>query len=320
MTAPTNTVTTLNTVGNREDLEDVIYRVAPEKTPFISNIGKPDKASATYHEWQVESLDAVSTTNAQYEGDDVSAFDVGNQPTRVGNTCQIFRKTVVVSRTQEKVKSAGRGSDLNRQKVLKGIAMRRDMEATFLGNLASNKVENPGVTPRKSGGALAWLTSNTSIGVGASNGGFSAGNVTAATNGTLRNFAEAQVKAVMAACFSNGGAPNQAYMGPTSKQEFSAFTGIAQLRHETGAKPAAIIGAADVYVSDFGELSLIPHPYALTRDCLIADPDYWGVASIDGVKGEPLAKTGDSEKWMMISEATLVCKNEKASGVVRDIQ
>lgn len=30
MAAPTNTVTSLNNIGMREDLEDVIYRVAPK--------------------------------------------------------------------------------------------------------------------------------------------------------------------------------------------------------------------------------------------------------------------------------------------------
>lgn len=39
MAAPTNTTTTLNTIGDREDLEDVIYRVAPEDVPFTANIG-----------------------------------------------------------------------------------------------------------------------------------------------------------------------------------------------------------------------------------------------------------------------------------------
>jgi hypothetical protein len=48
MAAPTNTTTTLVSIGNREDLENVIYRVVAEETPFVSNIGK-DKATATYH-------------------------------------------------------------------------------------------------------------------------------------------------------------------------------------------------------------------------------------------------------------------------------
>ena len=40
MAAPTNTLLRAAVVGEREDLEDEIYRVAAEETPFNSNIGK----------------------------------------------------------------------------------------------------------------------------------------------------------------------------------------------------------------------------------------------------------------------------------------
>ena len=48
MTAPTNTVTTLVTIGQAEDVESKIYRVAPEETPFTSNIGTVD-VTARFH-------------------------------------------------------------------------------------------------------------------------------------------------------------------------------------------------------------------------------------------------------------------------------
>jgi hypothetical protein len=198
------------------------------------------------------------------------------------------------------VKLAGRASEINRQKVLKGLELRRDMEARFIGNYASNA--QSGGTARGAGGALGWLASNVSRGAGGSSGGF-------------------LVKGVLATAFGNGGQPRQAYMGPTSKQEFSAFTGIADIRANVdGENQATIYGAAEVYVSDFGALALIPHPYGLTRDCFLADPNMWAVGVLDGVKTEELAKTGDSRRFMMTHEATLVARNEKASAVVADIQ
>lgn len=242
MTAPTNTVTALVSIGNREDLEDVIYRVAPEETPVYSNIGTT-KATGTFHEWQTETLASASGTNANLEGN-TFAIAAGNLTTRVGNYNQIFVKAFGVSRTEEIVKKAGRTSELNRQKVLKGIECRRDVEKSLVQNVAS--VAESGATARSTGGMLAWMTSNTSLGAGGSNGGFSAGIVGAATNGTLRNFSEAQVKTVIASAFNNGGKPSQAYMGATQKQEFSAFTGIATIRKDVaGDKMASIIGAAD---------------------------------------------------------------------------
>lgn len=317
MAAPTSTVTSLVSIGNREDLEDVIYRVAPEETPFYSNIGTT-KATATYHEWQTETLATAVATNYHVEGD-VFTIAAGNLTTRIGNYCQIFTKAYGVSRTEEVVKKAGRTSELNRQKILKGIECRRDVEMTLLGNVVSGS--ESGATPRKSGGALAWMTSNTSVGAGGSNGGFSAGTVSAATPGTARNFAESQVKAVMSAAFSSGGKPNQAYMGPTSKQEFSAFTGIATIRTDaSGGKMPTIYGAADVYVSDFGNLALIPHPYALTTDCLLIDPKMWAVGVLDGWKSSEIPQASDSTQYAITYEATLVSRNEKGSGVVRAIQ
>jgi len=316
MSAPTNLVTTATSVGNREDLSDIIHRVAPEKTPFISNIGK-SKAKARYHEWQTEDLATPDATNAQLEGDDVASLDEGANTARVANYCQIFRKTGGVSRTQEVVDKAGRDSELARQKTLKGIELRRDMEKRFIGNFASNN--ESGSTPRRSSGLLAWLTSNVSRGAGGASGGFSTGVVSAATNGTQRAWTETLLKSVIAGAFTNGAAPSQIYMGPAHKQQFSAFTGIADIRKDAGKGQATIVAGAEIYVSDFGELVAIPHPYGLTRDAPIVDPEMVSVAVLDGYKTQALAKTGDNERFMLTCEACLEVKNEKAHGVAADL-
>lgn len=317
MAAPTNTVTSLDNIGVREDLEDDVYRLAPEETVLTSAIGK-SKCTNIYHEWQIRSLASPDETNAALEGDDVSTLDAANLTTRVGNRCQIFRKTGGVARTQEVVDKAGRESELEEQKMLKGLEIRRDMEKRFIGNYAS--VAESGATTRKSAGLLAWLTSNVSRGSGGSNGGFSAGTVAAATNGTTRTFTEALVKAVLATAFSNGGRPKLGFMGGTHKQQFSNFTGIADIRTEVkGETMGTIIGAADVYVSDFGNITLVPVAYGLTRDCVFVDPKMVAVGTLDGIKSRALAVTGDNERFLITAEKTLVCKNEKAHAVVADL-
>lgn len=318
MTAPTNTIGSTGTpvpnIGIREDLENTIYRVAPESTPLISNLGT-SKATNVYHEWQTETLATPVATNAQLEGDDYS-LGAANLTTRVGNYMQIVAKTGGVSRTQEVVDKAGRDSELARQKVLKTIEVKRDLEMRLVGNFAS--VVESGATTRKSAGLLAFLTTNTSK--AGSDGGFSAGIVAAATNGTQRTFTEALVKSVLATAFSNGATPTQAYMGPTHKQQFSAFTGIADIRSEVSGKGmATIYGAADMYVSDFGAITLIPHPYGLTRDCVFVDPNYAKVATLDGLKSKELASSGDNMKFLITLEKGLVVSNERAHAVIRDL-
>lgn len=45
---------------------------------------------------------------------------------------------------------------------------------------------------------------------------------------------------------------------------FSSFPGIAEIRKEvSGRKQATVVGAADVYVSDFGDMEIVPH-YMMT--------------------------------------------------------
>jgi hypothetical protein len=318
MAAPTNTVTSVTpNVGMREDLEGVIYRVAPEETPFTGAIGSA-KCTNILHEWQTESLAAASATNAKLEGDDVSTLDAANLTTRVSNYCQILEKTGGVSRTQQKVDLAGRADELDRQKILKGKEIKRDFEIRAIGNFASNA--ESGATARKFGGALAWLTSNVSRGAGGSSGGFSAGVVGAATNGTQRTPTEAIVKAALATGFGNGARPTLGFMGGVDKQTFSTFTGIADIRVDAKAgKQATIIGAADVYTGDFSNITLVPHPYGLTRDMLFIDPEMWAVGTLDGISTVPLSKTGDSDRFMMTMEKTLVARNEKSSVVVADL-
>lgn len=322
MTVPTNVIGSVGSavanIGIREDLEDTIYRVAPEETPFVSNIGTT-KASQTYHEWQTETLAAASATNAQLEGDDVGTLGSANLTTRVGNICQILWKTGGVSGTQESVNKAGRDSELARQKVLKTIEIKRDFEMRAIGNYAA--VQESGATTRKMGSIQAFITSNDSRGSGGSDGGFSASpGPSAATDGTQRTFTESLVKAALATTFGNGGKPTQAYMGATHKQQFSAFTGIADIRSEVrGNALATITGGADVYVSDFGPLTLIPHAYGLTRACVLVDPTMAKVGTLRGLQSTALAKTGDNERFLILMEKTLVVSNEKAHSVVADL-
>src|ERR1051325_4050223 len=106
MALPTNTFTTYSAAGNREDLSDMIYRVDPTDTPFMTGIEKA-KATAVNHEWQTQALAAASGSNQQLEG----GAAVAAPPTpgvRLANICEIARKAPQVSGTQQAVHHAGR--------------------------------------------------------------------------------------------------------------------------------------------------------------------------------------------------------------------
>jgi len=140
--------------GNREDLIDVVTRVAVEETPFLSTIAKT-KATGTLHEWMTESLDAP-VDNAQIEGS-TATFGNLSQRTRLNNYCQISRKTGQISDTQESVLKAGVSSEYSHQveKATKELA--RDMERVLW-----QGTKNTGSTSaaRRSGGFLHFVSSN----------------------------------------------------------------------------------------------------------------------------------------------------------------
>lgn len=321
MTVPSNTATTLTQRGNREQLTEILERVAPERTPFTSNIGEGPKATATYVEWQTEDL-ASPNGDGQLEGLDTVTFEE-NVTVRVGNHTQIKRRAFVISGTQEVVNKAGRKSEIARHRALKGIEVKRDFELIFLRNGASRG--ESGANARLAAGLPAWLTANVSRGGGGSNGGFaavSAGVVTAATNGTQRAFAEDQVKTVMQSIFTNSGEAKKRhmYMSPFHKGAFSGFAGISEIRNEvSGQKQATIYGAADAYMSDFGMLVTVPVAYGLTRDVLIVDHEYCGVITLRAIFEEKLAKLGDNERRHILGEKSLAVMNQRAHGVIADL-
>lgn len=315
MAVPSNTMDTYEAVGNREDLSDVIYKIAQSMRPFQQNI-KKGKASATFTEWQTSTLRAAVGTNKNVQGDDTTAT-APSLTTRLGNRTQIFKEAASVAGTQQAVDSAGRPNEMSYQVLQKGEELLNDMEMSLLGNYAA--IAGDASTAAQMAGALAWMSSNVSRGTGGSSGSYSGGQG-AATNGTQRTFTETLLKTVLASAFTNGAnGPKLALMSATHKQVFSGFTGIADIRKDVGSGQATIVGAADVYIGDFGQITTVPVQFGLTRDVLIIDPSYWELAYLRPLKTEMLAKTGDAERKQLICEATLKARNEKASCVIADL-
>ena len=315
MAVPANTIQAVARVGVREDLADKIAQLFPDETPFTNMIGR-GSANSTYTEWQLDSLAAASATNAAIQGDDTPNTSRANT-TRVGTYTQISTKVVGVSTTVEAVSKAGRKSELARELMKAGREINTDIEMRSSGNYAS--VAPAAGVAGLTAGALAWLTSNVSRGATGANGGYSAGIVAAATNGTQRASTEALFKPVLQSVWASGGNPRSAIASGTQKQTMSTFTGIAQQRRETGNKMVTIVAGADVYQSDFGPVQFVPSRFCSTRDILIVDPEFWDVADLDGLVVEDLAQTGLAKRKLIRREWALRCKNQAASGVLADL-
>lgn len=313
------TFQTYQSIGNREDLTDVIYNISPTDTPFMSSVGKT-KATAVYHEWQTDALAAAVDNNAAVEGADATSLTV--TPTvRVGNRTQISTKTVQIAGTQDSVDKAGRKSEKAYQLAKASSELKRDMEKTLLSNnVAAAGNSN---TARTLGGLQAWLSTNAVLGATGTAG---SGGVTARVSGTDAAFTETMLKSAVKQAFEQGGNPSVLMVTPTQKQVVSGFAGIAAQRYEAPSnKPTTIVGAADVYLSDFGTLSVVPNRF-MTADsgdggevAFVLDPEYAAVAYLRPFQTNELAKTGDSEKTQLLVEYTLEVKNEKAHAIIADL-
>jgi hypothetical protein len=47
--------------------------------------------------------------------------------------------------------------------------------------------------------------------------------------------------------------------------------------------------------------------------------EFWAVGQLRGMTKEKLAKTGDSEKWHLVTELTLESRQEAASAKIADV-
>jgi hypothetical protein len=311
MAVPSGTFTTAAAIGNREDLTDVIYRITPTVTPFMSMCAKT-KATNTLHEWQTQDL-ASAANNTQTEGDDAAAAS-HTATVRLNNKTQISAKTVRVSGTQQAMNSAGRKDELAYQMSLKSLELKRDMEFALTQNNVTASA------PRQTRGLVGWAGDNTDGQTAVTAyvaPVYTANPGTAQTDGTQRAFTESQMKNVLQLCFTAGGQPDTILLPPKAKQTFSTFTGNATRMDKS--EDAKLYASIDVYVSDFGDLKAVPSRFQRTRDVWILQADKWAVAYLRPFQTIELATTGDAYQREIIVEYALEARAPKASGSVVDI-
>ena len=313
MTQPTNTFDSYDANGIREDLENVIYDISPESTPFYSACSK-GSAKNTLHEWQTDALRA-SAANAHIEGDDTAA-EARTATTRLGNYTQIFKNAVSVPDTDEGLDKAGRAKEMAYQVLKVAKEQKLDIEkALFLNNARS---AGNSTTARELAGVPAWLTTNTVF--ESTDGADPTGDGTDARSddSTPVAFSQARFDTAMQSIWEAGGKPDTVYLSPFQMNLALGFTGNNNQRSTVQAGDEKVVKSLDVYVTPWGTVEFMPSRENRARDVFIMQDDMWGIAVLRGTKNKELAKTGDSTKRQVVTELTLVSKNEKASGAVFD--
>ena len=318
-----NTFRTTNAVGSREELSDVVSRITPEDTPIYSMIEK-GKCVSVHPEWETDEL-AAPGDNAQEEGAEYN-FDAITPPERLGDYTQIFRKTWVISNTQEVVDEAGKVQKRRYQKLKKGVEIRKDTEFAIVSNQGS-----VGGAIRRLGGLPSWIKTNVSRGSGGANGGFSGGVTVAATNGTQRAFTKAILDNVMQQGYTSGANFKHVMGSSYIKSVFVTFmsdANVAPFRYTVsgkGGERRTIVASADFYEGPIGTVLVHPNRVMSTaasvaRNAFFIDPEFleflW-LRKIQEDKG--VAKTGDADKGVIIGEGTLKVGNERGLGVAADL-
>jgi hypothetical protein len=315
MAQPSNTFDSYDVKGIREDLENVIYDISPEETPFYSSLKKV-KASNTYHEWQTDSLRS-SAANAHIEGDD-TVGEARTATTRLGNYTQIFKNSVIIPDTDEGLDKAGRAAEMAYQVLKIAKEQKLDIEKALFDN---NKYEVGSATAaRELAGCGAYVKTNVAN-IGGSGGANPTGSVpgnTARTDGTATVFSQADFDTVMQGIWEAGGNPDTVYLSAFQMNKALEFTGYNNQRSHIEATSKTVVKAVDIYVTPWGTVEFTPSRENRGRDVWIMDSDMWACGVLRPTKNTELAKTGDSTKRQVLTELTLISKNEAASGLVAD--
>jgi len=314
MAQPTNTFDSYDARGIRESLADIIYDISPSETPFYSSTAKVT-ATNTYHEWQTDSLRS-SADNKHVEGDETVA-EARSATSRLGNYTQIFKNAVTVADTDSGLKKAGRAAEMAYQVLKVAKEQKLDIEKALFANNA--RVAGNSTTARELAGAPAWLITNTSY--GANEGADPTGDGTdARTDETtaLTAFDQTKFDTVMQSIWVSGGRPDVVYLSAFQMNKALGFTGNNNQRSQVQAGDEKVIKSLAVYVTPWGTVEFMPTRENRSRDVFIMQKDMWAVGVLRPTKNTELAKTGDATKRQVVTELTLVCKNEAANGGIFD--
>jgi hypothetical protein len=325
MAQAAGTTDTYDLVGLAEDVEDVIFNISPTETPLLSGF-KREKATATLHQWQTDSL-ASAGANKFAEGDD-STYATATPTTMLTNQLQISKKTVMVSGTADAVRKYGRKEEFAYQLTKRGRELKRDIEYTISRDQASSS--GSANQTRQMAGIEAMIAGNRIVSSGNTTGttpGYASGAWGAVTDGTSGNLDETTFLSALEAAWVDGGDPSEVYCGSFQKRKIAAFSGATKYagvsvnQDRSGRQSqGVIVGGIDLYISDFGEHKIMLHRYMKTNTILCLDPDYWATAWLRPIRFEERAKTGDATRGELLCEWTLVGRNPDSSAKVQGLQ
>lgn len=306
MSVPTGTMSVYAAIGNREDLTDLIVNISPTATPVLS-MTERTRANAVLHEWQTDALKAAASV-ARIEGDDANIKTI--TPTvRLTNSTQIIDNNFIVSRTQEAVKHAGRGSEVEYQtgKAMKELA--NDIEYALVVNSAAASAGDSS-TARNLKGIRGWIVTNSN---------------TASAATATRSLTSALIDAQLSAVWLLGGQPDTLLIGNTAKLLMVNTTNFPGMTRNIQAVEGKFSLFVDIYQGAIGGTLKVVPSITMSNITTMANSLFglelakWRPAFLRDIIRTPLALTGDGQKFQIVAELTLESLQEKANFRITDL-
>lgn len=311
-------LTTQTAVGVREDLADTLDIVYADKHPALMKCAKITAYSDT-HDWQVQDTGTGDATNAAEEGAD-AVFGALTPTEKLTNHTQIFSKTGKISGTMKRVRTAGREDELRYQKMIAGLKIRNDIEAS----ITSSAVKVDGNT-RTSGGLGSFVRQFDASADQTGHDYNGNGTNTPDLTGAARNITVDMIDDVLQAIDEKGGSPDCLLVHSKQRRKVSALQGdskVAATRFNTGSgEQSQITRGVSLYVSDFGNLDIVTDPHMPNDRAYILETQHLQLAIQEGANFtvSDLDKTGDNEKFQVLTECTLVVRSPQTQGAVYNL-
>jgi hypothetical protein len=313
MPQASNSFATFNSTRVREQLMDKIWNVSVEETPTLALIGK-EKVDGPFVEWLNDSF-AAGASNKVEQGN-IPTIAATTDVSRYSNRTQISEKSGAVTGTQDRVEKAGPASEYDHQVSKKMVELKKDVEVGVLQNTTAIAA-SAGVAPQ-SRGFLGFIATNTSK--GASGVDPNPLTNTAQTDGTQRAFTDTLLRDVMKTMFDNG-APNMdnLYALIPSAQRATFDTFLAGQTRFDKAEDKTLTATLEVYIGPFGRVKAVNARHMRAREVVLLNKEYASLGVLRPMRDTELAKRGDAREFMVNTEWTLIVKNEKAHGIIRDL-
>ena len=313
---------TYNTVGQREDLSDVLTILEPESCPFVSMANKAT-ATGTFFEVQVDDLSVVDFSGVG-EGEDVTSFsNKAENRARIGNYIQKFRRTYAVSDIAELVDTAGVANEFAASEAKAVREIKRDLEAAVC-SAQDRQADSGAGAPYKTRGMFKWL----GVGGQPSDVPAFAQNVANDTTGTQT---EATFNSVLQELYEANGMPGgqlTLIAGPQLKKEISDFARQAggagfSFSVTQPAESKKITLTVNLYSGDFGDVAIVPSVFlnrtsgssTIDGDAgLLIDPEYVAIHTLKAESNSELENQGGGRRGFCDVIAGLACHMPKAHG------